>query len=97
VVTGVTTPTERAHDRWSSAYLAAVIRVDDDAVIDLLTDLLADVKPSELWDLLDALGAAARDTILAVASAETACNALSARLVQDALLESAGQTDGHPG
>jgi len=84
----MTTPIEREHNTWSLRYLGALLRRDENELICLLADVLADVKPSEYWDLLDSLGATARDTILAVASADTTCDVLSARLVQNALTES---------
>jgi hypothetical protein len=86
VVTAMTTPTQRAaHDQWSRQYLAAVLRRDSEALI-----LLTDVEPTRCsaWDRLDAVAATARDLIGELASADTATDILSRRLVADALRDS---------
>lgn len=73
----------RAHDLWARRYLAAVLRRD----AELMRFLLDDMHPHELWDVLDALGAAARDAFEALQSSEDAVEVLAAQLVRDALDE----------
>jgi hypothetical protein len=81
----MTTPVEREHDRWARQYLCAVLQHDTEGLINLLTD----VNPRSAWDRIDAVGAAARDVLTAVAAVDVACTVLSQRLVRDALAASA--------
>ena len=73
----------RAHDLWARRYLAAVLRRDTE----LMRVLLDEMRLHELWDVLDALGAAARDAFEALQSSDDAVEVLAAQLLRDALNE----------
>jgi hypothetical protein len=79
-------PTERAHDAWARAYLAATYRRDQDAMLVLLSQIHS---AGQFWDLLDAVGSASRDVIEAFTTADNAAEVLARQLVQAALDDTA--------